>query len=320
MQEANSNKHSNDFDYEIDFRELFYVLFKGKWIIVSLTAFASIIAVIYSLLLPNIYESKALLAPVNSSSSISGALASYSGLAGLAGISLPSGSDEDNSSKAIQKISSLSFFENNILTNVYLPNLMAVSSWDYKTNTLTYDDNIYDTNTNTWVRNFSYPKQQIPSSQESFEVFKTAHLSINEDKKSGFITLAIKHQSPFIAKKWAELVVNEVNSFYRQKDKLESEKAVSYLNQQISLTGLSEIKQVLAQLLQEETKKLTLIEANQFYVFDYIDPPAVMELKSEPNRAIICIIIALMGVILGVLLVLVRYYIFGKKDVQSLDL
>ena len=50
------------------------------------------------------------------------------------------------------------------------------------------------------------------------------------------------------------------------------------------MTGLSEIKQVLAQLLQEETKKLTLIEANQFYVFDYIDPPAVMEQKSEPNR------------------------------------
>ena len=91
------------------------------------------------------------------------------------------------------------------------------------------------------------------------------------------------------------MVVNEVNAFYRQKDKSESEKAVSYLNQQISMTGLSEIKQVLAQLLQEETKKLTLIEANQFYVFDYIDPPAVMEKKSEPKRALICILSALLG-------------------------
>ena len=69
-------------------------------------------------------------------------------------------------------------------------------------------------------------------------------LSLSEDKKSGFITLSIKHQSPFIAKQWVELIVNEVNSFYRQKDKSESEKAVSYLNQQISMTGLSEIKQV----------------------------------------------------------------------------
>ena len=80
MQEAHSNKHPNDFDDEIDLRELFYVLLQGKWIIVSLTAFVSIIGVIYSLLLPNIYESKAMLVPVNSSSGISGALGS-SGLA-----------------------------------------------------------------------------------------------------------------------------------------------------------------------------------------------------------------------------------------------
>ena len=276
MQEAHSNKHPNDFDDEIDLRELFYVLLEGKWIIVSLTAFVSIVGVIYSLLLPNIYESKAMLVPVNSSSGISGALGSYSGLAGLAGISLPSGGDEGNSAKAIQKISSLSFFENNILTNIHLPDLMAVKSWNSKTNTLTFDDSIYDTNSNTWIRDYSYPQQQIPSAQESFEVFKTAHLSLSEDKKSGFITLSIKHQSPFVAKQWVELVVNEVNAFYRQKDKSESEKAVSYLNQQISITGLSEIKQVIAQLLQEETKKLTLIEANQFYVFDYIDPPAAV--------------------------------------------
>ena len=313
MQEAHSNKHPNDFDDEIDLRELFYVLLEGKWIIVSLTAFVSIVGVIYSLLLPNIYESKAILVPVNSSSSISGALRSYSGLAGLAGISLPSGGDAGNSAKAIKKISSLSFFENNILTNIHLPDLMAFKSWNSKTNTAAFDESIFDTNSNTWIRDFSYPQQQIPSAQETFEVFKTEHLTLSEDIKSGFSTLSIKHQSPFIAKQWAELIVNEVNSFYRQKDKLESEKAVSYLNQQISMTGLSEIKQVLAQLLQEETKKLTLIEANQYYVFDYIDPPAVMEKKSEPKRSVICILSALLGGILSTLLVLIRHYAIKQK-------
>jgi hypothetical protein len=313
MQEAHSNKHPNDFDDEIDLRELFYVLLEGKWIIVSLTAFVSIVGVIYSLSLPNIYKSKAMLVPVNSSSSIAGALGSYSGLAGLAGISLPSGGDEGNSAKAIQKISSLSFFENNILTNIHLPDLMAVKSWNSKTNTLTFDDSIYDTNSNTWIRDYSYPQKQIPSAQESFKVFTTEHISLSEDTKSGFITLSIKHQSPYVAKQWAELVVNEVNAFYRQKDKSESEKAVSYLNQQISMTSLSEIKQVIAQLLQEETKKLTLIEANQYYVFDYIDPPAVMEQKSEPKRSVICILIALVGGMLSILLVLIRHYAFSEK-------
>lgn len=315
MQQTYIKKSPNDFDHDIDLRELFYVLLEGKWIIVSLTAIASIIGVIYSLSLPNIYQSKAILVPVNSSSSISGALGSYTGLAGLAGISLPSDSAGSNSTKAIQKVGSLSFFENNILANIHLPDLMAVKSWNSKTNTLAFDKNIYDSKSNSWVRDYSYPQQQIPSPQESFEVFKTRHLSLSEDKKSGFITLSIKHQSPSVAKQWVELVVNEVNAFYRQKDKLESEKAVSYLNQQISITGLSEIKQALAQLLQEETKKLTLIEASQYYVFDYIDPPAIMEKKSEPKRAFICILSALLGGMLSVILVFIRHYAIKQKVV-----
>jgi LPS O-antigen subunit length determinant protein (WzzB/FepE family) len=314
MQETYTNKHPKDFDDEIDLWELFNILFEGKWIIISVTAIFSIIGVIYSLLLPNIYESKALLVPVNSSNNTSGAYGGYDSLAGLAGISLPSRSGNSNSEEAIQKISSLSFFENNILKNIHLPDLMAFKSWNPKTKTLVLDENIYKTSSNTWVRDYSYPQQQMPSVQESFAVFKSK-LSLNKDKNTGFITLSIKHQSPILAKEWAELIVNEVNIFYRQKDKSESDKAVNYLNQQISMTGLTEIKQVLAQLLQEETKKLTLIEANQFYVFDYIDPPVVMEKKSGPRRSIICIFSALLGAVLSVLFLFIRYYIFKEKVV-----
>ena len=312
MQETYINKSSNDFEDEIDLRELFYVLLKGKWIIVSITSFISIIAVIMSLLMPNIYESKALLVPVNSSDSIAGALGGYNGLAGLAGVNFPIADDEVNSQKALKKIKSLSFFKNNILPNIYLPDLMAFKSWNSKTNTVAYDDSIYDMNSDTWIRNYSYPQQQIPSAQESFEVFINDHLNLSEDKKYGFITLSIRHQSPIIAKQWAELVINEVNAFYRQKDKSESEKAVSYLKQQISMTGLSEIKEVMAQLMQEKMQKLTLVEANQYYVFDYIDPPAVMEKKSEPKRALICILSALLGGMLSIFLVLIRHYAFNK--------
>ena len=314
MQEIHNSKSKEYFDDQIDLRELFYAFLDGKWIIISITTFVSILGVVYSLLLPNIYESKALLVPVNPSSTISGSLDGYSGLAGLAGISLPYSPDTGgNSLKAIQKIKSLSFFEENIMKNIYLPELMAVKSWDSKTNTIVIDENIYDTNTNTWVTKSPHSQHTTPTAQKSFKVFKSKHLTFIEDKKTGFSTLSIKHQSPFIAKEWAELIVNEINSFYRQKDKLESEKAVSYLNQQISMTSLSEIKEALAQLLQEQTKKLALIEANQFYVFDYIDPPAVMELKSEPKRSLICILFALVGGMLSVLVVLIRHFVNIKK-------
>ncbi len=104
-------------------------------------------------------------------------------------------------------------------------------------------------------------------------------------------------------------MINEVNTFYREKDKTESEKAVNFLNKQITMTGLAEVKQAIAELLQEETKKLALIEANQYYVFDFIDPPVVMEEKSEPHRAFICILSALLGGMLSIVIVFIRHYV-----------
>ena len=57
----NNNTFSDD---EIDVRQLFKVIWNDKKIIIAITSFFSLAAVIYSLLLPNIYESKALLSPV----------------------------------------------------------------------------------------------------------------------------------------------------------------------------------------------------------------------------------------------------------------
>lgn len=310
MLKNNINKSQDD---SIDLRELFFVIMESKKIIIYATAFIAILAVIYSLFLPNIYKSKALLAPQSSSNSILDGFPDSRSLAKISGINVPSSPDDRNYREAIEKLTSLSFFENHILTNIDLKDLMAVESWDPLTNSLLYDKNIFDANSNTWIRKYSYPQQQIPSAQESFEVFKEKHLSLSEDIDTGFITLSIKHQSPFVAKKWVELAVNEVNIFYRQKDKSEAVETANYLNDQIKATSLSEIQQVLAELLQQEIRKLSLIEANEFYVFSYIDPPAIMEEKSEPSRALICILSTILGAIFSILYVIARHYISNEK-------
>lgn len=296
---------------EIDITEIFKILWLGKLPIISITAFFSVIVVIYSLSLPNIYKSKALLSGVNQDD-VTTAYRSYSSLAGLAGINLQPQSSDNNTLKAIDKIQSLSFFKDNILPNIFLPDLMALKSWNSSSNTISYYDDIYNKDNKQWVREVEYPKTQMPSAQESFEVFKNNHLQISEDIETGFITVAVRHQSPYIAKEWTALIVKEVNNFFRIKDKIEAQAAVDYLNKQIAKTTLTEIKVVIAELLQQKTQQLTLIEVSDFYVFEYIDPPAVMEQKSEPSRAIICILGALLGGILGVLYVFIRHFYLKK--------
>lgn len=304
----NSNQNTSIDDYienDIDLIDLLKVIWKSKIIIMVFIFIFSISAVIYSLLLPNEYESTAILSPVIQEKSANSSMKNLGSLASIAGINLSqSGGNVD---EAIDKLGTLSFFENNILPNIFLPDLMALDSWDASTQTVIYNKN-YNKETQTW--------SQVPSPQESFMKFKK-YLSVNQSKKTGFVTISVKHQSPVVAQAWTQLIVREVNEFFRIKDKAEATAAMEYLNAQMSQTSFAQIRQVIAQLLQQKIQQLTLIEVRDFYVFDYIDPPAVMEFKSEPARAIICIVSALLGGLLGIFVVLIRHFSSENKPKNS---
>jgi hypothetical protein len=312
MEDIDNSSVSINLNDPMDFKEFFNILMSGKWIIFSITTFFSIIGIAYSLSLPNIYESKALLVSSKPSNQ-SGIVQNYAGLASIAGIDISSESPKTNAEQAIEKLNSLSFFESYFLPNIFLPDLMGFKSWDSSSNMLKYDAKLYNEKSDSWVRDFSYPQKQIPSAQESFNIFKEKHLSISVDKKTNFLTVKIKHQSPYIAKEWNKVLIDQINSFYRKKDKNEAERASDYLNSLLIKTNLSEIKQSIALLLQQETQKLTLIEASEFYVYEFIDPPVVMEKKSEPQRSLICILAAAFGAMLGILYILVRHYAFNEE-------
>ena len=287
---------------EIDIKLLFKTIFNGKLLISASTVLFSIIAVTYSLTLSNIYQSTALLSPVGEQSGSSGSLDNIGGLASLAGISISSSSG-GNTTKAITKITTLSFFEENILPNIFLPDLMAVSTWNEESNSVIYDDSLYSVQTGKW--------NEIPHPQKSYEAY-LKKLQVSQDYDTKFLTISFKHESPHIAKEWTELVVNQINDSFRARDKFEAETAMNFLYAQMALTSYTEIKEVVAQVLKQKMQQLALIEANEFYVFSYLDQPAVAKEKIEPSRSSISILGALFGFMLGVLIVLVRSYF--KED------
>ena len=51
--------------------------------------------------------------------------------------------------------------------------------------------------------------------------------------------------------------------------------------------------------MQAEMEKQMLSQISQYYVFEYIDKPFVPELKSGPNRAIICIVAFFAGLLIA---------------------
>ena len=260
---------------------------------------------LYIVLVYQIYkESKALLSPVNEEIGSNQTMGNVAGLANLAGINI-SNATNSNSLKAIKKAKTISFFKDNILPNIFLPDLMAVKSWDAKTNTIFYDSDNFDNESQSFIK--------TPSAQESYKEFKDI-FQLSQDYDTGFVTVSIKHQSPYISQEWTDLIVNQINEFFRINDKKEAQAAMDFLNTQMAQTSYNEIKLVIAQLLKNRMQQLTLIEANEFYIFSYLDPPMAMEETIEPNRASISILGAILGLMLGIIYVIMREFFSTKKD------
>jgi len=301
------------FDDEIDLKELFMVLWNGRLQITLITGFAAVCAVLYALWLPNIYESKALLAPKNESGAggLAGLARQYGGLASLAGINIGGGGESSKSMIAQQKIQSLDFFARHLYEKI-VRDLMAVDHWDSVSGALIYDSNVFDPKSQVWTREASPPRQAKPSAQEAHKAFLGV-LSLSEEKKTSLVTIAIKHQSPVVAQAWIALIIEAVTEELRGSDIEEARRSIAFLEQQREQTSLVSLDEVFAQLIEEQTKTIMLANVSKDYVFSVIDPAVVPELKSEPKRALICVLGTLLGVMLAVLLVLVRHYAFGKS-------
>jgi uncharacterized protein involved in exopolysaccharide biosynthesis len=301
-------------DDEIDLKELFMVLWGGKWLISAVTGLAAAISVVVALSLPNIYTASALLAPAESSGGgLSGLMKQYGGLASLAGVSLPGGEEGSRAQLGMQLMKSRAFIGDFVDRRDILPELMAVESWDAGSDDIVFDTEIYDGASKTWVRDVEPPKLAKPSAQEAHKEFSEV-LGVSEDKQTGYITVSIDHESPVVAAQWVNWLVEDVNAAVKAQDVAEAEKSIEYLKQQVANTSLADLQAMFFELIQSQTETVMLAEVRPEYVFKTIDPAVIPEEKRKPSRALICVLGTLLGGILGVVIVLIRHYARSESE------
>ena len=306
------DKYINDYDDEIDLRELFSVLWAGKKLILTITATFALVSVIYSLALPNQYQASTVMAPAQQESGgLAGAIGQLGGLASLAGISI--GESEGNEAQMAQEIMrSRSFVEAFIKNNSLEVEVFAADGWDSKTNELSIDDDLYDLDSNTWVRNPPSGKPVQPSGWELYEEFLDRY-TVTQDKKTGMITVSVEYYSPLYAKEWAEKLVDAINAHMQSRKLQQVNRNIQYLEAQIEKTAIADMREVFYTIIEEQMKSKMLAEASPEYVFETVSPAMVPEEKSQPKRALICVLGTLLGSMLSVLWVLIQYYALNKN-------
>jgi len=308
MAKTQSRLSQPPLDDEIDFAELWHAIWAGKWLIIAITAVFSLASIIYALSLPNIYKSEALLAPATEKQAgMSGLASKFGGLASLAGVNLGSGGGIDQTVLALEIMKSRLFIDNFINNNNLLVPLMATKGWIRDGNKLIYNAEIYDVEKNEWVSDVKKNRWSGPSSQKAFRVF-SGLFNVTQDQTSSMITLSVEHYSPLIAKQWVDLLIKAINTEMKQKDLTEAENSITYLNNQLELTRVSGLQDVLYQLIEEQTQTIMFANVREQYALKVIDPAVIPELKSGPKRSLICVLGVFIGGMLAVMVVIIRYF------------
>ena len=297
-------------DHEIDLLELIKVIWDNKIRIFVITFVAAFISVIYALSQPNIYQAEALLAPAGNAGGggMSKLAGQFGGLASLAGVSLP----DDGVNKfelGLEVLKSRKFVREFVKRHKITPQLMAVDYWDSETRALKLDAGVYDEKSKAWL-----DKDEVPSNEKVFNRYKNI-IIIEKDPSTGFVRVGFKHKSPDIAAEWTRLVIKDLNDAIRRQDINESESSIAYLKQQVASSPLADLRNLFYELIQSQTEIMMLANVREEYVFKTIDPATVPEKKSEPARAIICIIGFFLGIFFAVIYLVFDYlkYRYSEK-------
>jgi len=302
-------------DEEVDIRELIGIIWKGKWFILCVSAIVAMWAVFYAISIPDEYKATVLLAPASksSSSSLSKLAGQYGGLASLAGLSLGGGSGDDKTTISIELMNTWGFLEKFIISNQLEIEVFATVGWDKSKNKLLIDETLYDEKNAKWLR-VDKAGEISGEKPTSWELYKKIQgkIYINKNTETGLISLSIEHYSPFIAKKWVDLLVIAINEHMQEQDRVEALNSIEYLKEQISKTNIAEMRSIFYQLIEEQTKTLMLAEINNEYVLKTISSSKVPEEKSKPKRALLVIFWVAFAGGISVLIVLLRYFLTKK--------
>lgn len=298
-------KTSMQDEEKIEFRELLNIIIHRKWFITITTAIFAVGTLIYVTNLPNIYKSEVVLAPANESSSLN-IQGQLGGLAALAGVNI-GGKGVGKTTLALEVLKSREFLGNFIEDNNLYIEIMAAKGWNRQTNSLVIDKDIYNEDLKKWVREVQEPFTPKPSLLEAIDEFGKI-INISENEKTGIVTISVSHYSPYIAKSIVEKIVKAINENIRHKDLDEAEKSIEYLNKRIGVTNISDMRELLYSLIEEQSKTVMLANIRNEYVFKTIDPPVVTEKKIRPQRALIVIMSIIFGLFLSIFIVSFQYY------------
>lgn len=272
---------------EIDLRELWNTLWSHKWFIILFSFLITIGSIFYALSLPNIYQSKAILAPKDSGASSGGGL---SALAGLAGINIGGGGKVNTLDKMNALKESITFTRQIIRKHELVP--LLVKEFDALTDEEKLDGPYLATKA------------------------LMGKVTIASDKTSSLISVAAEDEDPELARKLVDIYVTEMSETMRVEDLRNIDEKIAYYDAELAKTQDAMLKQELSRLASALIQNKILAQSDRYYGFELLVEPIASDLrdKVKPKRSLIVIVAAVTSVILAIFLVFFREFLRNSEE------
>jgi len=272
-----------------DLRETIGNLWKGRnWIAATSALCAAGFAAASLLMTPLFMSSTVLIAssPERQSltSSIVGAVGSLGGLASLAGLNVAANSADTEEALAVLR--SRQFTEAFIRDRNLMPELYA-SQWDPATG--------------SW-KTGSKP----PTLGKAFKYFDGSVRSIQQDKKTGLVTMEIVWKDPARAADWANDLVARLNAEMRSRAIAKADASLGFLEKELQTTSVVATREAINRLIEAQVKQRMLASVTQEFAFRVVDRalPADRDDKVSPHRALLTLTGLVLGAVASVIVLL----------------
>jgi len=265
--------------------DLWSAVWCNRWIVAAVLVVSLLTGLAYVFLSPRWYRAEVVLVPAQERSS-QGLMASFGGLASLAGISVGGGAGVE----PLAVLRSRQFSREFIEAEGLLPVLFA-DKWDVSAGSWEDAD----------------PRKR-PDLRDAVRYFDMRVRTVKDDPKSGLVTVTVEWTDPTLAADWAIRLVDRLNARMRERALAEATANISYLQGELARTDVVAMQQSIGQLLESEMQKLMLARGNMEFSFKIVDRPDPPKRHTWPRLSMVLMLAIIAGILLSGGLVAWREY------------
>ena len=310
--------HSGSDDGEINLLVYLRIIWKRRKLISRMVFTITILTIILSLFMTDVYQARAVITPITSKDSSGMGITSLLSqqLGGLPGMIMPG---QSNAEEIVNLLKS-NILREKVITRYDLLPVIFYDDWNAEKKIWKSQESGFSLNPLTWfsrIRGFVTPtasadlnKKQpgIPDVRDGIRELYD-RIGTNYNVKENAITIVANFHDPVIAAKFIENFLTTLTDHMSSEARRVALTNMKYLQSQLHATTDPFIKQRIFNLIAQQLENSMMAEVKENFAFKITDPPMVPDKRNKPRRIQMAGIALVVSVFLGLFAALFFEYL-----------